>query len=212
MLKLVLRIVSPFNLICIYLSRAEIVKESSTEFPTNLQEDHENSEGSLSSSSEAEVEDSNISQCDTHASARQRKVRKLLLPSHDPSVKKPKLRTSKDIFDRLKWDSESIEIEANVQVDISSVYIGYKDRFLGMCELPYEDFSPGDDIPFHRIYYFRTGGPPVQPFIGENGEVKVREDNWPSDAVILWDRETRTDLIFKSGNSSFSNDQKRTSN
>lgn len=119
-----------------------------------------------------------------------------------------KLRTSKDVYDRLKWDSESITIQSSSKkfdqveaLDTSSIYIGYKDRFLGMCELPLEEYNPGGDIPFHRIYYFRTGGPPVLPFIGKDGEVKVREDNWPEDAVFIWDRESRTDLVFKSGNS-----------
>lgn len=116
--------------------------------------------------------------------------------------KKPKLRTSKDVYDRLKWDSASVLLQDNQPIDLSSVFVGYKDRFLGMCELQYEDFEPGGEIPFHRVYYFRTGGPPVDPFIGKDGEIKVREDNLPIDAVFIWDRESRTDLVFKSGNSS----------
>ncbi len=116
-----------------------------------------------------------------------------------------KLRTSKDVYDRLKWDSESITIQRSKKeldtIDTLSIYIGYKDRFLGMCELSLEEYNPGGDIPFHRIYYFRTGGPPVRPFIGKDGEVKVREDNLPEGAEFIRDRESRTDLVFKSGNS-----------
>lgn len=122
--------------------------------------------------------------------------------------KKPKLRTSKDVYNRLIWDSRSVVLKASKnsaeyskEIDTNSVYIGYKDRFLGMCELPFHDYEPGGDIPFHRVYYFRTGGPPVLPFVGKDGEVKVREDNIPTDAVFVWDRESRTDLIFNSGNS-----------
>lgn len=110
--------------------------------------------------------------------------------------KKAKLRTSKDVYNRLKWDSCSLDI------NVSEVYIGYKDRFLGMCEINFPDFNPCSDegdIPFHRIYYFRGGGPPISPFIGKDGEIRVREDNWPPNAVIYWDRESRFDRIFCSG-------------
>ncbi|XP_021946634.1 uncharacterized protein LOC110844676 isoform X2 [Folsomia candida] len=119
--------------------------------------------------------------------------------------KRNKLRTSKDIYNRLKWDSESLNI------DLSSIYIGYKDRFLGMCEIPFLDYQPrrGDvtncedneesEIPYHRIYYFRGGGPPQFPLIGSEGEVRVREENWPQGAIFFWDRESRQDLIFGSG-------------
>ncbi|CAL8141786.1 unnamed protein product [Orchesella dallaii] len=135
-------------------------------------------------------------------SLRPRKARKV--PLANTEDKKPKLRTSKDVYDRLKWDPSSITIKSakpGESLDLSSIYVGYKDRFLGMCELSLDNFEPGGDIPFHRVYYFRTGGPPVEPFIGNDGEVKVREDNIPEGAVFIWDRESRIDLIFKSGNS-----------
>jgi hypothetical protein len=117
--------------------------------------------------------------------------------------KRSKLRTSKDVYDRLKWDVVQLPLAEGPDqtLNVSSVYIGYKDRFLGMCELPYSEFQPGEDgdIPFHRVFYFRTGGPPVEPFVGKNGEVKVREHNLPPETVFLWDRDSRTDLIFRSG-------------
>lgn len=101
------------------------------------------------------------------------------------------MRTSWDVYNRLKWDT-------SINVDVSQVYIGYRDRFVGMCEMPFHEYRPGSDIPFHRIYYFRTNGAPVNPRIGRNGEVIVGEHNWPKNAVLLWDRETKTDLIFNS--------------
>lgn len=80
--------------------------------------------------------------------------------------KKNKLRTSEDVFNRVSWDSSFNQAD---------FIIGYVDRFRGMMELPFPDFTPGGDIPFHRIYYFRN----TEGFV--------------------WDRETRLDLIFHSG-------------
>lgn len=82
------------------------------------------------------------------------------------SEKKNKLRTSEDVYGRLKWDTSFTQ---------DDVIIGYKDRFRGMMEVPYVDFTPGGDIPYHRIYYFR------------NAE------------GFVWDRDTRLDLIYHSG-------------
>ena len=136
--------------------------------------------------------------------AKLRKPKGKTVPLDMEFQKKPKLRTSKDVYDRLKWDPDSVIVNNEV-LDLGSVQIGYKDRFLGMCEIPFEDFTPSGsdnegDIPFHRIYYFRTGGPPIDPFIGKKGEVKVHDDNLPQDATFIWDRESRIDLIFHSGN------------
>lgn len=86
-----------------------------------------------------------------------------------------RLRPASDILSRLRWD-------ANINID--DYIIGYDDRFLGdretsagqwKAELTDEAF-----IPMHRILYFRR----------------------KSDGVRIWDRETKTDLLFNSGASS----------
>jgi len=81
--------------------------------------------------------------------------------------KKTKLRTSEDVYDRILWDAVAFAKEDFI--------IGYTDRFRGLMEVAFPDFTPGGDIPYHRIYYFR------------NSE------------GFVWDRETRFDLIFHSG-------------
>lgn len=61
-------------------------------------------------------------------------------------MKKAPLRTSKDIYDRLKWDNA---------IPAESVWIGYEDRMAGMREIPFADFRPGGRIPWARLQYFR---------------------------------------------------------
>lgn len=56
--------------------------------------------------------------------------------------------------------------------------MGYLDRFRGMLEIPLLEFIPGGDVPWHRVYYFKKG----------------RE--------VMWDRNTRLDRIFGSGETS----------
>lgn len=62
--------------------------------------------------------------------------------------RKNPLRSSKDIYDRLKWDAA---------FPVADVYIGYRDRMEGMKELPFADFRPGGRIPWDRVRYFRMG-------------------------------------------------------
>lgn len=181
-----------------------------------MPEQSEETESTLQTQSICECHASNSDDSDRANQLRKEtKKKQKKVAEEDANEKKPKLRTSKDVYDRLKWDSTVILIRSKDNkeeaLDISTVFVGYKDRFLGMCELPIDEFQPGGEIPFHRVYYFRTGGPPILPFVGENGEVKVREDNLPKDAVFIWDRDTRIDLVFMSGNSSrrgFNNRQK----
>jgi len=118
---------------------------------------------------------------------------------------KRKLRTSKDIYYRLKWDRKIyVVLDQSTEffrIRRSSVHIGYKDRFLGMCELELDMYKPqSSDIPFHRIYYFRYGDAPINVNVGENGEIPVAENNWPAGSFLIWDRTQRIDLIFRSGN------------
>lgn len=82
------------------------------------------------------------------------------------SPAKPALRPSVDVYNRIRWDA---------RFEPARFTIGYETRDLGLQELPFLDFVPGGDIPWHRIWYFRdpTG--------------------------VVWDRRTRVDRIFGSG-------------
>ena len=64
------------------------------------------------------------------------------------SKKKPKLRTSNDVFDRILWDKD---------MNPGDFTITYKDRFDGMMEVPFLEF-PTEDVPFHRIWTFKKNG------------------------------------------------------
>ncbi|KAF2018297.1 hypothetical protein BU24DRAFT_421277 [Aaosphaeria arxii CBS 175.79] len=83
-----------------------------------------------------------------------------------------KLRPASDVLNRLRWDSN---------LDPSNYIVGYEDRFLGAKETGLERWkteqTDEEFIPQHRILYFK------------------RRD----DGVIVWERKSRTDLIFKSG-------------
>jgi uncharacterized protein (UPF0248 family) len=84
-----------------------------------------------------------------------------------------KLRPSHDIYNRLLWD-EGYSAEEYV--------VGYEDRFTGVREMALtswkREFTDEEFIPFHRVVYFREKG---------------------LEGKIVWDRRTRTDLIFGSG-------------
>lgn len=90
--------------------------------------------------------------------------------------KKPALRTAADVIQRIRWDP---------RLDPGDFSVGYTDRFLGVQEEPFCAFcwdeplaalGPGVlAIPQHRIRYFRFRG------------------------RLVWDRASRTDLIFGSG-------------
>ncbi|KAL5356073.1 hypothetical protein BJX96DRAFT_142286 [Aspergillus floccosus] len=83
-----------------------------------------------------------------------------------------RLRPAADILSRLRWDAN---------IDIDDYIIGYDDRFLGAKEMPVgqwkSELTDEAFIPMHRILYFRR----------------------KSDGVRVWDRETKTALLFKSG-------------
>jgi poly(A) polymerase len=69
-------------------------------------------------------------------------------------------------------------IRWDARYDPSRFVIGYEDRIKGLQEIAFAQFVPGGDIPWYRIYYFRCGD------------------------EILWDRRTRFDRIFGSGDPS----------
>ena len=93
-----------------------------------------------------------------------------------PEVKGGKLRPSHDIYNRLLWDARYTADE---------YLVGYEDRFKGVREMPLtswkRELSDEEFIPFHRVVYFREKG---------------------ADGEIVWDRRTRVDLVFGSGQSS----------
>ena len=62
------------------------------------------------------------------------------------SDKKTKLRTSKEIYHRILWDS---------QLSAEEYVIGYEERFDGLSEIALSDFDPDGDIPWHRIQCIR---------------------------------------------------------
>uniref|UniRef100_A0A3P8WV07 C3H1-type domain-containing protein n=1 Tax=Cynoglossus semilaevis TaxID=244447 RepID=A0A3P8WV07_CYNSE len=100
-----------------------------------------------------------------------------LIPSSPAGMnKKPRMRTADDVISRILWDPT---------VEASEFMVGYLDRFLGVVERPFCDFSwdtaPCDcdysvelALPRHRIQYF-----------------SYRRHR-------VWDRNTRTDRVFGS--------------
>lgn len=99
-----------------------------------------------------------------------------ILPFSELTVsegKRGKLRPSQDIFNRLFWDSK---------YSADEYLVGYEDRFKGIREMPLtswkREFTDEEFIPLHRIVYFREKG---------------------VEGKIVWDRRTRIDLIFGSG-------------
>ena len=77
------------------------------------------------------------------------------------SKKKPRLRTSEEVFNRILWDSELVPGEFTVT---------YKDRFDGMMEVPFLEF-PTEDVPFHRIWLFKKNGEVVWDRAGRTDKV-----------------------------------------
>ncbi|KAB1273650.1 Leukocyte receptor cluster member 9 [Camelus dromedarius] len=94
----------------------------------------------------------------------------------EAGAKKPPLRTAAAVIQRIRWDP---------RLDPADFSVGYVDRFLGVREEPFLAFcwdaplaalGPGVlAVPQHRVRYFRFRG------------------------RLVWDRASRTDLIFGSG-------------
>lgn len=83
-----------------------------------------------------------------------------------------KLRPAADVISRIRWDPS---------LDARDFVIGYEDRFLGTRETEIEKWKTEQTdlefIPMHRVIYFKR----------------------KSDGVLVWDRETKKDLLFGSG-------------
>ena len=91
----------------------------------------------------------------------------------EPQVSTPALRPALDILNRILHDPK---------MDSENYIVGYLDRIAGIKEMPVswwkaEDSTAEDFIPQSRIRYFKR----------------------KSDGVIVWEREGRVDLVFKSG-------------
>jgi uncharacterized protein (UPF0248 family) len=88
-------------------------------------------------------------------------------------LKYGKLRPSQDILNRLFWDSRFCP---------DDYVVGYEDRFKGIKEMNLtswkKELSDEEFIPMHWVVYFREKG---------------------VEGSIVWDRRTRVDLIFGSG-------------
>lgn len=93
-------------------------------------------------------------------------------------MKKSSMKTADDIISRIEWDD---------RLDKRQFRVGYVDRFVGLQEKAFTDFDFKVDlstisdrhsnilaIPKHRIQYFKYAN------------------------EIIWDKETRTDLMFGS--------------
>ncbi|XP_062033603.1 leukocyte receptor cluster member 9 [Lepus europaeus] len=97
-------------------------------------------------------------------------------PGAEAGAKKPPMRTAAAVVQRIRWDP---------RLDPADFTVGYADRFLGVREEPFTAFcwdeplaalGPGVlAVPQHRVRYFRFRGRTV------------------------WDRASRTDLVFGSG-------------
>jgi poly(A) polymerase len=73
------------------------------------------------------------------------------------------LRTSEEVYHRVRWDPT---------FDPARFTIGYEARRPEPKEIRLCDFSPGGDIPWHRVLYFKADGD------------------------IVWDRRTQIDLVL----------------
>ncbi|OCK98807.1 uncharacterized protein K441DRAFT_693536 [Cenococcum geophilum 1.58] len=135
--------------------------ESASPIPSDesrLQETSEDPNQEASSSEDIDIEDLTVSPA---------------LEPPEPAKPGRKLRTAKDVLNRLRWDST---------YDVNDFIIVYKDRFEGNKEISVEEWKDEiideEFIPQHRI-------------------VQIKD----SDNGVIWDRERRLDQVFFSGNS-----------
>eukprot|EP01026_Neomeris_dumetosa_P043973 TRINITY_DN3694_c0_g2_i2.p2 TRINITY_DN3694_c0_g2~~TRINITY_DN3694_c0_g2_i2.p2 ORF type:complete len:175 (+),score=35.53 TRINITY_DN3694_c0_g2_i2:111-635(+) len=84
------------------------------------------------------------------------------------------MKTAQDVIKRIQWDE---------RLDVLNFTVGYEDRFLGILEKPFNDFTWKDlatvgiydlAIPQHRIQFFKYKG------------------------VVVWDKGTQMDNVFGS--------------
>ncbi|MGB1014965.1 MAG: DUF504 domain-containing protein, partial [Nannocystaceae bacterium] len=58
------------------------------------------------------------------------------------------LRTSREVYDRLRWDAA---------FELAAFTVGYEERFSGLRESPLAKFAATGDIPWHRVWHIRVG-------------------------------------------------------
>ncbi|GHG97040.1 DUF504 domain-containing protein [Comamonas sp. JC664] len=73
--------------------------------------------------------------------------------------------TSREVYHRIRWDE---------RFDPREFVIGYDTHDEVMAEMPFNDFVPDGEIPWHRVWYF-----------------KRRQQ-------VVWDRRERLDLLAPS--------------
>ncbi|KAH6607911.1 hypothetical protein Trco_004224 [Trichoderma cornu-damae] len=125
---------------------------------------------------ETDPEEMNETDNEPHASDKEPGGLKAGVSKSSPRVvKQPgagKFRSAVDALNRIRWDDG---------MDSSDYLVGYEDRFIGAQEKALDSWrteqTDEEFIPQHRILYFKR----------------------KSDGVIVWDRRSRVDTIFGSG-------------
>lgn len=119
-----------------------------------------------SKSKDKKVQQSNQKTESELTSKKQKSQKSIINSTMSDHETKQKFKGSEFIFQRIKWDDN---------IDKSQVLIGYIDRFSGIKEIKFNEFKgvheDRDGIPLHRIRYFKIND------------------------KIVWDRETKLDLI-----------------
>ena len=119
------------------------------------------------------------------------------------------LRPAQDILNRLIWDKSPRQEDEDGKEDGVEYVIGYVDRFTGIQQISLKDWMErrndrdGEEwVPLHRVMLVKrkvrpNPGPKTRDQgAGEGGADKEEEGE------VIWDRERRIDLMFRSGNSS----------
>jgi poly(A) polymerase len=88
------------------------------------------------------------------------------MPRKPPPPPPAPLRPSHEIYQKLRWDPKYAQ---------ASLVVGFDHHTGALKEVPFHQFVPGGDVPWHRIWYFRSG------------------------EVMLWDRRSRVDRVMGSG-------------
>jgi uncharacterized protein (UPF0248 family) len=72
------------------------------------------------------------------------------------------MRTAKEVYDSIRWDP---------RLDPRAFTIRYEDRVMGLILVPFDAFTPGGDVPWHRVRAFCRG------------------------ELVVWDRVARIDRL-----------------
>ena len=121
------------------------------------------------------------------------------------------LRPVQDILNRLIWDKSLRPDDVDGKEDGVKFVIGYVDRFTGIQQVSLNDWMErrqdrdGEEwVPLHRVMWVkRKSRPDPGVNIRESGTGE-EEANKEEEGEVIWDREERIDLVFRSGNSSLS--------